>query len=172
MKNKTLFREYMTGLGELFDKKITDILKNIYWKSLEPFTNEQCKEAFDRIMAGSKWFPKPADIIETINSGIPKVEDKALMVATAIIANLRTNGSRVFPLEISDDLIAIHLMKHRWPYRSWAETVLESELKWWTKEFCESYRAYSESGVPLSLDAPKDLKKIANDMLKEIDRDF
>lgn len=159
MKNKTLFQKYMTGLGEIFDKKISDVLKNIYWEALKPFSDEQCKQAFDKVFVTAKFFPKPADLVEAIGQGKPKIEDKALIIAHRIITNIERKGCKNFP-DLSDDPIAKHLMTTRWPYYYWAEQVLESELKWWIKEFCEAYRVYSETGVPLQIEAPESIKKL------------
>ena len=33
MNNEKLFKEYMTLFGELYDKPISDTLKNAYWKA-------------------------------------------------------------------------------------------------------------------------------------------
>lgn len=143
MKNEIMFSEYMTGLGEIFDKKITDVLKNLYWKALEPFTDDQCKKAFNRVMAKSKWFPKPADLIEAIEADKPQIESVALVQANNIVAHLQQWGSTKWPA--LDDTITHHLMTRRWKYDIWAKDVLESELKWWVKEFVRAYLAYSEA---------------------------
>ena len=113
MNNKTMFQEYMTGLGEIFGKEITDILKDIYWKALEPFTDEQCKDAFNEAFVKFKWFPKPAELIEDMIKQQPKIEHKALIEANKILEHLNFNGSRVHPK--TDDPITKYLMPSQWP---------------------------------------------------------
>ena len=164
MNNKSEFKEFMAGAGEIFNKQITPIISKMYWKVLEPFTDEQCRKAFNLVIEKCKFFPKPAELIEFI-VGSPKQikqsqDDKALVIANEIIAHLNISGSRVFPK--LDDKIAKYLMTKRWPYYEWASTVLESELKWWIKEFCEAYKSYSAREVPMEIAATEDVKRLVN----------
>ena len=168
MKNKVEFKKFMSGMGEVFDKKITPIIIKLYWKVLEPFTDEQCQQAFNMAIAQCRFFPKPADLTEFI-IGSPKQieqskEDKALVIANNIISHLKTHGSRVFPK--LDDQVAKHLMTKRWPYYEWAAAVIESELKWWTKEFCEAYKSYVALEVPMQIATPENVKKLISDIGK------
>lgn len=66
MENDRLFAENMAGLGELFGKRISDVLKEIYWQALAPYSNEQCRIAFNRATTERKFFPKPVELIELI----------------------------------------------------------------------------------------------------------
>lgn len=164
MKDKTKFKEFMATIGELKDKQITPVLSKVYWKALEPFTDDQCQKVFNSIVLSLKFFPMPVDIIEAI-LGSPKQieqnkEDKALVIANNIISHLKTHGSRVFPK--LDDPTAKHLMTKRWPYYEWAAAVIESELKWWVKEFCEAYKSYTALEEPMKIAAPENVKKLIN----------
>ena len=67
MTDKTKFREFMAGLGEVFDKKISDTLSSVYWKSLLPFDDETCIEMFERIISTCKFFPKPVVCVRYLN---------------------------------------------------------------------------------------------------------
>lgn len=151
MKNQELFKRFMAGLGETFDKNISETLSDIYWHALKNHSDEQCKDAFNQVFLKFKFFPKPAEIIELINGKNIKIEDKALVTANRIIAHLEQYGARVFP-NLDDDPVAKYLMTTRWNYYEWASQILTSELKWWVKEFCELYRAYSESSLPLEIE--------------------
>jgi len=104
--------------------------------------------------------PPVAEFIEILQGG--NKEDKALVIANNIIAHLNTHGSRVFPK--LDEPIAKHLMTKRWPYYEWASMVIESELKWWTKEFCEAYKSYTALKVPMQIATPESVKKLISDI--------
>jgi len=164
MKNEKTFKEFMSGIGELFNRKISDILKNMYWKTLEPFTDAQCEKAFNLVITKCKFFPKPADLIEFIEGSQKQIEqqgdNKALIFANEIINHLHTHGSRIFPK--LNDKIAKNLMTKRWPYHEWASTVIEDELKWWVKEFCEAYKSYSEIETHELIRVPEDVKKLVD----------
>lgn len=66
MKDKKMFAQYMTGLSEIFDKEISKALQRIYWQVLEPFTDSDCRKAFEKSMRTAKFFPKPADLIDVL----------------------------------------------------------------------------------------------------------
>ena len=69
------------------------------------------------------------------------LEDRALVEANNILTHLRYNGATRTP--DMQDPITKDLMTNRWPYRAWASRVIESELKWWVKEFCDAYRSFT-----------------------------
>ena len=66
MKDKRKFSEFLTGLGEIFDKEITKTLNKVYWECLKPYTDQECEIAFTKTIANCKFFPRPAEIIENI----------------------------------------------------------------------------------------------------------
>lgn len=68
MKDRKLFLLNMATLGEVFDKQISDTLLEIYWRILEPFDDSQCISAFKRAVIELKFFPKPAELIEILQS--------------------------------------------------------------------------------------------------------
>ena len=69
MKDETMFKNYMTLLGEIFGKEISDTLKTAYWSVLKPYTDGQCKAAFESVIATCRFFPKPAELLELLGSG-------------------------------------------------------------------------------------------------------
>jgi len=59
MENREMFLEYMTALGEYHRAKVSKVLMDIYWRGLEPYTDEQCKKAFDLCFTEETYgFPK------------------------------------------------------------------------------------------------------------------
>ncbi len=163
MKDADRFREFIAALGEIHEKKISDTMKDIFWKALEPFDDQQCKAAFTRAIAECKWMPKPAELIELMPGGAAQVEDRATVVATEILSHLQVWGSSKFP-DLNGDEIAMHLMTGRWEYKRWASSILESELKWWAKEFVEAYRSYQATDAPLRIEGSPQLKQLIRDI--------
>lgn len=70
MDNYELFKKCMAGFGELFEKEISKTLLSIYWDCLENFSDEQCENAFKEVLVTCRFFPKPVEIIEIIESKI------------------------------------------------------------------------------------------------------
>lgn len=90
MKNTDLplFMSTLVGMGELYDKVISELLADLYWQSLQSFEWEDVRQAFERHIHnpdGGQYFPKPADIVRLIEgSGETKALQAWAMVAKAI----------------------------------------------------------------------------------------
>jgi len=164
MKDETKFKEFMAGLCELFDKKISTVLTSMYWKALETVSDKEAEKGFSLAFTKCEFFPKPVELLALMNNK-PAVEDLALTVAHDIVSHLKIYGLTKLP-NLSGDDIAIHLMTKRWPYKAWASEVLESELKWWVKEFSEAYRAYTETEAPIQIEAPRKVKELTENMFE------
>ena len=76
MKSRKKFSEYIALLSELFDKEITAILRDAYWKILEPYTDPECEKAFKFVISEARFFPKPADFLSVLRGN---QEERALM---------------------------------------------------------------------------------------------
>jgi len=162
------FAEIMTGMADNFRDTVTPEGLQMRFDMLADFAIGQVEQAAKQIMLTRKYTKMPtiADFVEAIKNE-PKVEDKALVIASEIVSNVKEHGAGVFPY-LADDKVAMHLMTRRWPYREWAAQVLESELKWWIKEFCEAYRAFDVNKL-LSIEnmtAPEDVKQLAGGLFK------
>lgn len=138
MKNNKMFMNYMVLFGELYNKKISDTLKNAYWETLKPYNDKDCEEAFKKVIESLTFFPKPAEIIGFIKAKKTSPQTEAIIQADKIIAYLRSHGSVV---PVWSNPITRYLMTYRWEYYGWSQTVLEADLPWWKKEFVESYCA-------------------------------
>ncbi len=69
MKDDIMFKEYMAALSELYDRPLSKLLTDLYWKILEPYTDEQCAVAFKEVILSSRFFPKPVDLVDAITGG-------------------------------------------------------------------------------------------------------
>ncbi|MCK4328767.1 hypothetical protein KAX02_02885 [candidate division WOR-3 bacterium] len=159
-EDKARFIQIMLGMADNFRDNITKEGMTMRFDMLKDYKIGQVESAAKQIMLTRKYtkMPPVAEFIEILQGG--NKEDKALVIANEIIAHLRTHGSGVFPK--LDDKIAKHLMTKRWPYYEWSSMVLESELKWWTKEFCEAYKSYTALEEPMKIATPENVKKLIN----------
>lgn len=169
MKNRERFGAVMKGLSVNSGAEITDDMILLYSKALKNFTIDQIEHAGVDILKIWKYnrMPPLAIIIEHIEGNAQPIDDRALVIANQIVSHLNLWGSSKYP-DLKEDPIAVELMSRRWPYKIWAANVIESELKWWVKEFCEAYRSYSESDTQRFIEAPAEVKELASGMLKSI----
>ena len=142
---KEKFANAFLTLCAVFEKEPSDVLTAAYYRAMATQSMAEIEHAITRAITECRFFPKPVELLELINA---KPEDHALVIANEIVSHLKRYGSGVYP-NLDQHPIAKRLMETRWPYRRWASEVLESELKWWVKEFCEAYASYSAVGDKL-----------------------
>jgi hypothetical protein len=139
MKDKNKFKRFMTGLGKLFDKTISRTLMDIYWKSLEPFSDEACEKAFNKLITASKFFPKPADFIEILNG---TSEDRALNAWLIVENTVKTVGPYA-SVRFEDPVIhSVIDSLGGWPK---FQDCTNRDWTWRQKEFMSRYKAMSHN---------------------------
>lgn len=137
MKNETKFKEYMATLCELHDRTLSKLLTDLYWKVLEPYTDEQCEEVFKEIIYSSKFFPKPADIIEVIHGTKRNRATDAWLEVLESVKRIGNYQSVKFADTIIHSVIEV---MGGWPQFG---TMTNDEIKWKQKEFERLYEVMS-----------------------------
>ena len=146
MDNHNLFKGYMTALGEIHSKEITDVIKDIYWKSLKDFSDESCENAFKRAIAELKFFPKPAELIEFASGKSGSIDDIAMVEADKVINAMRHVGA--YKSVMFDDPVTSAVINQG--YGGWIKICnerMEDDNKWFRIEFIKIYKAYAARGV-------------------------
>lgn len=140
--------------------KIPDGLIEIWHEAFiqDGYTIEQIKTAASRMIRTKKDFygrmPTYAELMEAPQN---RIADNAEIQATLVISQIGND----YP--IFTDPITKHLMSTRWNWNRWPKEVLESELKWFIKEFKEAYLSVSKTErlqLPDKTDAAGVLKMI------------
>jgi hypothetical protein len=87
-QDKVKFSELLAGLGEIYDKQITEFTADIYFNVLKDYSFEQVRGAVDAVVRTHKYntLPKPAEIIEKIEG---KKEDSAILAWDSVIKAIR-----------------------------------------------------------------------------------
>jgi hypothetical protein len=148
-----------------------DVLE-LYHAALSQFSLIEIRTAAGQHLKTSKWFPKISELIELIPSAhIPKLESIATVQAGVVLKMIREFGSRFEPL--FNDPVTAHLMRTRFNYRGLCMNMIESEEKWFVKNFIESYLAMNDwiggDTERLGLEAPAQLKQLTGSMFKSIE---
>ncbi len=89
----TVFAQLMASIGELYSKKISKPLIEIYWQTLQQFDLNDIQYAFKMHINNpdyGQFFPKPADIVRFIEGC---GETKALQAWTKVEKTIRQIGS-------------------------------------------------------------------------------
>lgn len=140
MKNEQMFKQYMTALCEIHNKTTSTLLLSLYWKVLEPFTDEQCEEAFKQLIYEGKFFPKPADFNEILRGS---KEDRAVIAWGEVVEAIRRTGPYQSVCFADTTIHSVIEFMGGWPATGdWPE----SELKWKQKEFERLYAIMKDKG--------------------------
>jgi len=140
------FSEIMFGLAENYPgTNLTTNGLRMRFEALKEFSINQVSQAATVLLKNHRFntMPTVGDFIRAIGaaSGNVSIEDRAEIEAGKVLGHLRRYGKAVIPE--FDDPITRHLMSTRWRYGSWAAYVIESDLKWWHKDFVRAYQAHS-----------------------------
>jgi hypothetical protein len=148
MKDRRLFAEYMTLLGETFSREISTLLIEAYWQALKKYSDEECKLAFDMAVSNCKFFPKPVEIIDFIKfgeAGGANLDDIAYVEADKVIRAVAEIGQ--YQSVTFDDPVTMAVIKQGWG--GWIKLceLKDEEIKWFRKDFAKIYKAYANTGI-------------------------
>lgn len=142
MTDDVAFRKYITALCEIHGKDpLTKTVADIYWKTLEPFSDEQCEMAFKDILLHSKFFPKPADFLEILEG---KQGDKATLAWLKVLGTIKRVGTYE---SVCFDDPAIHTAIEA--MGGWVRMgeITNDQLPWKQREFEKIYSSVNRPGM-------------------------
>lgn len=157
------FGEIMFGLAENYPgTNLTTNGLRMRFEALKEFSIDQVGQAATTLLKTHRFntMPTVGDFISSIDEGsgnIP-VEDRAEIEAGKVLDHLHRYGKGVIPE--FEDPVTQYLMSTRWRYCSWAAYVVESDLKWWSRDFVRVYRAHA-AGVGMGACLPPGLTELA-----------
>lgn len=136
-QDKSEFVRQLTGLAELFDKKISDALFEIYWQSLQELSLEDFKRAATSLALSAKFFPKPVEFREQI---LPNLDAQASLAYD----KLHEAYLRLAPYHtVTFDDPVIHAVVNS--LGGWIKlaNLTVDEAKWYRKDFEAKYKNYA-----------------------------
>lgn len=144
--DKKRFAVIIAGLSANFGGGTTDVLVETWWRMLEKdgITADQFAAAAEGIIRTRKYktMPTYAEIAEAVHGS---VEDRAQVEASKVLNAVRVIGFYGQPK--FDDPVTADLMSSRWRWQSFCQTLEESKVPFWTKEFIEAYRSHSKTPI-------------------------
>jgi len=140
MRDESKFKEYLTALCEIHDKQISPLLASLYWKVLEPFTDEECEKAFKALIYKSRFFPKPVEFVEIIKG---TSSDQATSAWLEVLATVKRVG-QYQSVMFSDPLIH-SVIESMGGWVRLAGGMKTDEEIWKQKEFERLYNVLSKN---------------------------
>lgn len=132
----------MTLMSEIHKREISELLMQTYWKILGPYSDEECKNGFMKIIKTLKFFPKPNDLIESIKGkGIE--EDRALE-AFLEVWNALKNSMGYKSAKFTDDPVIHNVIQAMGGLPFIAENWFYEDMQWIEKEFIKLYKQFAK----------------------------
>lgn len=137
MQDQIKFKEYMAAICELHDKTMSRVMIDLYWKVLEPFSDEECEKAFKELILSNRFFPKPVDFMEIIQGKKENRATEAWLIALGTLKHYGNYESVKFADPVIHSVIEV---MGGWPQFG---TMTNDEIKWKQKEFERLYEVMS-----------------------------
>ena len=170
-KNKII--GILAATAELYGRNLSADTISLWIRSLEKYSFENVRDAFNFITETENFFPVPAKIHafikERIDPHVPQIESTANVQAAYILKMIRENGYRHEPQW--EDPTTRTLMRTRWKWVSLCETSTEDNEVWFVKEFIEAYLSCGDvhhDDFKLLEGGSEEVLKIANNLFKRI----
>lgn len=138
-EEKTLFGQLLSGTAELYSKKLSPELLEIYWRALDQYSLADVSHALNLHVLNpdsGQFMPKPADIVRYVH-GDTRVQ--ALQAWSKVTSAIRSVGA--YESIVFDDPI-IHVVIHE--MNGWVRLchVKEDQLSFMGSEFEKRYAAH------------------------------
>lgn len=147
MLDKMSFSKMMLGLGELYDKQITEFVADMYYDILKNYDYPQVEVAIKKVIATHKYntLPKPADILEYLE-GSPS--DKSL-IAWLKAKEAVSKGGYVASIEFDDPIIS-HCLESLGGWQWFCDVPID-ELPFVEKRFRDLYNTLRKRDIALPI---------------------
>jgi len=156
-KDKKRFVEIMYGLADNYSAEISKPGLKFRFDVLKKYPIEEIEKAAHKIVETWQYTKMPpiAEFVNKIEGDKPQIEDIAEYQAHEVITQIKQAGYNKKP--VFTDPITTKLIKRRFNFRSLCQTLLESENKWFVKEFKEAYCAYSRINNQQQIEVPPEI---------------
>ena len=137
------FLSVMARLAGEYGAAIDDDNIKLKFTALSSITIQTIKEACTWIIKNRQrpYFPAmptTSDILDAVKK-VSEKDGSAEIELDMILNHLHFFGStRSLPKELHPK--SRYLMTYRWPYKSWASTVLEDDIKWFKRDFKKEFK--------------------------------
>jgi len=140
------FAKMMTVAATLYERDLDEMLIEVYFRALKEFSIDEVRNAFNRHIRASKWFPKPVELIQRINGDDESLEGRAIEQASLVwesIARVGHSQSVCF----NDKVTAAVIDKIWGGWSKMACETKEHEQKWFIKDFIKYYEQFTRGGI-------------------------
>lgn len=115
----------------------------VYVSLLKKYDLLSIRKAISKAVDESEYCPRPATILKHLKPTQDDLQSRATTEAARVVESIRRDNTDC----LKGDKLTTYLMNSRWNLKILQDTMLESEIKWFIKEFIESYISFSKSKI-------------------------
>lgn len=132
------FVQALTGLGEIYNKQVSEILIEIYWDALKKYDFLAVGKAFKVYYTSenSTFFPKPGELIVLIEGGS---EDRSIQAWSVVDKAVRTVGP--YRSVVFDDRVIMSTIQQMGGWVSFCSSKDDTDHKFHGERFKKAYRS-------------------------------
>lgn len=130
---KREFFKNLTGMAELYDKKLSDALIGIYWEALKDIPFNEFLNAINRLVLTAKFFPKPVEFRSQL---VPDISAQAAIAYGKLEDAFYKHG--VYASVWFDDPVIHAVVDNLGGWPVYCDTSDEG-LTWYRKDFEKQY---------------------------------
>ncbi|MCP4599209.1 MAG: hypothetical protein GY847_01505 [Proteobacteria bacterium] len=132
------FVDLLVLMSETYDHEISGTMMKFWWRLFEKYGGDEIEKAFLLHIESSRFFPKPADIIELIQGN---TDDRAALAWDELLDGFRYAGS--YASVVFADRRIMQIVLEMWGGWHTACQERDDELRFRRKDFMQLYRALS-----------------------------
>ena len=158
------FLNVINKMAIIYEKNFSADFLDVYWDILQPYSVVELKDAMNEVCRTCKFYPKPSEIIELIESKRkPKIRIEAVAQQQWRLV-LATLGRGDF-----NDPVTAMLCKRQFNY-NYLRNMLEKDENWEEKRFCNAYELAAETyqNNPQIEDMSDMVKQLSGKVLKSM----
>lgn len=142
------FCKALAGLGEMFNKPISDTLYELYWESLKDLSFPDFNRAANVLARTAKFFPRPVEFREQV---LPDVSAQAALAYEKVERAFVQAG--IYKSVVFDDPVTHAVIEN---LGGWVKynRLTDEESKWWRKDFEKRYQELAPLVVQGKIVAP------------------
>jgi len=151
MKKDYDFDRFCNALGtwaEVFDKDLSEFAVAAYYQTLKNYPIEDVEKVISNAMGSSKFFPRPVELIELLTGSPQDIADRAEVEALKVLCAIRRFGGHK-SVSFDDSTTAAVISQGYGGWHKLAD-MLESDSKWFPKDFSRIYQAFARQGIQLN----------------------
>jgi len=139
------FAKILAGLGEVYDKKVTDALAEVYFDALADYSIDDVERAAAIIVKSSTFFPRPCQFIELIDPHSEEIEVRATQVLEKVFDAMQQYGA--YATVQFDDPVIHSVIEHLGGWVAFVNSrrncVTEIDDRFWRRDFTKLYEQFS-----------------------------